>query len=178
MIFKGLTDKFKRISGSKFLKQELPKRLELGPVRTGSKKVGIILDLDKFPNLDQFEDLKSLLKLQPNSIHLIGYRRNPGKDYSYSTPIFSDRDLGWNGVVENQNAAEFIEREYDLLLNYFNENNLMMQLLSIRVKSRFRVGFDGLDPDFNDLILICDPGDFELFKSELTKYLKVLVKWK
>lgn len=177
MIFKGLTDKFKRISGSKFLKQELIKRLEIRPKRTGAKRVGIIIDLDKFSNPEKFEDLRRLLNLDPNAIHLIGYRRNPAKDNALSSSIFSDRDLGWNGVVENNNVLEFLDREYDLLLNYYNENNLMMQLLSIRTKSQLRVGFEGLDPDYNDLILLSDPGDFELFKSELEKYLKVLIKW-
>ena len=134
MIFKGLTDKFKRISGSKFLKQELIKRLEIRPKRTGAKRVGIIIDLDKFSNPEKFEDLRRLLNLDPNAIHLIGYRKNPAKDNALSSSIFSDRDLGWNGVVENNNAFEFLDREYDLLLNYYNENNLMMQLLSQKLQ--------------------------------------------
>lgn len=177
MIFKALTEKFKRISGVKYLKQELPKPRELMKKTGGEKRVGIILDLDKFSNPEKFSELNSLLNLQPNSLFLIGYRRSFSKEGTFSTPIFSDRDLGWNGMVENSNALEFTDREYDLLLNYYNENNLLMQLVSIRSKARLKVGFDGLDSDFNDLILLLDPGNFELFKSELKKYLTILMKW-
>jgi hypothetical protein len=177
MIFKGLTEKFKRISGAKYLKQELPKPREIIKKSGREKRVGIILDLDKFSNPEQFSDLNKLLNLPPNSLFLIGYRRSNSRESSFSTPIFSDRDLGWNGVVENSNAVEFTDREYDLLLNFYNENNLLMQLVSIRSKARLRVGFEGVDPDFNDLILLLDPSDFELFKSELKKYLTILTKW-
>ena len=49
-----------------------------------------------------------------------------------------------------------------------------MQLMSIKTKARFRVGFREIDSYFNDLILDLPLQDFKLFKQELKKYLGVL----
>ena len=53
----------------------------------------------------------------------------------------------------------------------------MMQLLSLKVKARMRIGFAGIDPAYNDLIFGGDPTDFGLFKAEIKKYLAVLKEW-
>lgn len=177
MILKGLTEKFKHKSGVKHLRQQLQKPRETVDRSSGIQAIGVIVDLDKFTNPEQFYELIDAFSLRPNAVKIIGYKRFYDKNSPYATPVFSDKDLGWNGAIENSYALEFLNREYDLLINYFTEDNLVMQLMSIKTRARIRVGFSGVDPAYNDLILGVDPADFGLFKKELKKYLAVLNEW-
>lgn len=174
MFLKGLKDKFKYKSGLKYLKRELAHPRTVPDRKMGIRSVGVILDLDVFNTPEVFYDLIDTYGLRPNAIKIIGYKRFYDKNSPYATPVFSDKDLGWNGDIENSYALEFLGREYDLLINYFNQNNLLMQLMSIKSSARMRVGFAEVDSEYNDLILGCDIQDFQVFMKELQKYLLVL----
>ena len=173
-MFKGLKDKFKYKSGVKYLREELSRDRPAPERRRGVHAIAIIADLDTFDRAEVFSDLIEAFGLRPNAIKVIGYRRFYDTNSPYATPVFSDKDLGWNGEIDNSYAQEFLSREYDILINYFTEDNLPMQLMSVRTRARMRVGFADLDPAFNDLIFDCDLQDFGLFKKEMKKYLEVM----
>ena len=48
--------------------------------------------------------------------------------------------LFYGNIVSND-ANEFISYDYDLLINYFGDNKILT-LISSKVNSKFRVGFD------------------------------------
>ncbi|WP_209399964.1 hypothetical protein [Pseudozobellia sp. WGM2] len=173
-MFKGIKDKLKYNSGVKFLKQELTKELPTINRSQGISSVGCIVDLDHFEDANVFFEFVEDYKLRPNAVKIIGYKSFYDKNSPYSTPVFSDKDLGWNGNIENSYALEFLSREYDLLVNYYTEENLLVQLMSIKTKARFRAGFKDVDMVYNDLILDAPLKDFKTFKTELKKYLGVL----
>ena len=174
MILKGLQEKLKYKSGEKFLKQEL-KRPGIKSARSkGITSVGCIVDLDQFDDSNVFYDFVDEFSLRPNSVKIIGYKTYYDKNSPYSTPVFSDKDLGWKGKIENGYALEFLSREYDLLINYYTEEKLLLQLMTLKAKSRIKVGFGGVDEKLNDLIIKTSLGDFKTFKAELKKYLVIL----
>jgi len=174
MLFKGLKDKFKHKSGLKYLQREL--KTVPAPVnrKPGIRSVGIIVDLEKFNREERFYQLVESLGLKPNAVKTIGYREFYDKNSPYATPVFSDKDLGWKGVIENSYALEFLSRDYDLLINYFDQPRLLPQLMSVRTRAALRMGFSGVDPVYNDLILHSPLSDFETFKKELKKYMILL----
>ncbi len=174
MFLKGLKDKFKYKSGLKYLKEELNNPPEALERAKGIRSVGIIVDLDSFDHAELFFDFIDEFQLRPNAVKIIGYKGYYDKNSPYATPVFSDKDLGWNGNIENSYALEFLSREYDLLVNYYTKDNLMMQLMTIKTKARINVGFAEVDSSFNDLILEADLQDFKTFKDELKKYLQVM----
>ena len=174
MFLKGLKDKFKYKSGLKYLKEELNSPPEILERSKGIKSVGVIVDLDSFDHAEQFFDFIDDFKLRPNAVKIVGYKSYYDKNSPYATPVFSDKDLGWNGNIENSYALEFLSREYDLLVNYYTADNLMMQLMTIKTKARINVGFAEVDRSFNDLILDIDLRAFSTFKLELKKYLQVM----
>lgn len=172
-MFKRLKDKFKHKSALKFLKEELGKSTQDIDRSKGITSVGCIVNLDKFEKSELFFEFIEEYKLRPNAVRIIGYKSYYDKNSPYSTPVFSDKDLGWNGTIENSYALEFLNREYDLLVNYYNEENLLLQLMSVKTKARVKVGFKEIDEKYNDLILNIPLKDFKVFKQELKKYLKV-----
>ena len=174
MFIKVLKDKFKVKSGLKHLKEELKKVSPTINRKRGISSVGCIVDLDQFNNADVFYELLEEFSLRPNAVKIIGYKSFYDKNSPYSTPVFSDKDLGWNGAVENSYALEFLNREYDLLINYYTQESLLMQLMTLKAKARIKVGFGEVDENLNDLILNVPIKDFKMFKKELKKYLVVL----
>lgn len=174
MFFKGIKDKFKHKSAVKFLKEELLKPGATVERSSGITSIGCIVDLDNFEKPELFFEFVDEYKLRPNAVKIIGYKNYYDKNSPYSTPVFSDKDLGWKGAIENSYALEFLSRDYDLLVNYYNEDNLLLQLMTVKTKARVKVGFKEVDQKLNDLILEIPLKDFKTFKLELKKYLKVL----
>ncbi|MFT6370281.1 MAG: hypothetical protein ACJAUQ_001314 [Maribacter sp.] len=174
MFLKGIKDKFKQKSGRKFIKRALQKPTLASTRKGGISKVGFIVDVDKFDKVDLFYEFLEAFKLQPNAVKIIGYKNYYDKNSPYATPVFSDKDLGWNGDIENSYALEFLNREYDVLVNYYDESNLLLNLMSIKTKARLKVGFKKVGPEFNDLMLDTPISNFNTFKTELKKYLSAI----
>jgi hypothetical protein len=174
MFLRGLKDKFKYKSGLKFLKKGL-RSPGAAPERSkGISFIGVLVDLDAFDRAERFHEFSESFGLRPNAVKVIGYRSFYDTNSPYSTPVFSDKDLGWNGAIHNSYVNEFLSREYDLLVNYYSKPNLMLQLMSIKTRARLRVGLAEVEMDYNDLILEVAMGDFATFRDELHKYLKVM----
>ncbi|MDX1314476.1 MAG: hypothetical protein R3356_03150 [Eudoraea sp.] len=142
--------------------------------KQGIQSLGVIVDLDSFPRAESFEEFIEVFGLRPSAVKVIGYKKDYDTNSPYATPVFSEKDLGWHGEIDNGYAQEFLSREYDVLINYYSEKNLMMQLMTVKTQARIRVGFASVDKTFNDLIVDCSMKDFDLFKNEIRKYLNVL----
>lgn len=173
-MFKGIKDKFKHKSALKFLKGEMSKPGTTTNRSNGIASLACIVDLDRFDKAELFYEFVEEYKLRPNAVKIIGYKSFYDKNSPYATPVFSDKDLGWNGNIENSYALEFLSREYDVLVNYFDQENILLQLMSIKTKARIRVGFKEVNQSFNDIILNIPLENFNVFKMELKKYLRVL----
>ncbi len=175
MFFKGLKDRLKYKSALKYMKEELQRPpMTFNRSRAGIHLVAVIVDLEQFPKTEVFEEFVTLFKLRPNAVKVMGYKKEYDQNSPYATPVFSEKDLGWNGHIENGYAMEFLSREYDVLINYYNEKNIMLQLMTLKTNARIKVGFSTVDKTYNDIILDCPLQDFDTFKNEVTKYLNVL----
>ena len=134
MFLKALKQKLKQKSARKYVKQLLSGPIANTKKGHGIASVGCIVDLDKFEDVNLFYQLVDEFKLRPNSVKIIGYKSFYDKNSPYATPVFSDKDLGWNGAIENGYALEFLSREYDVLLNYYSDEQLLLQLMSYRYR--------------------------------------------
>ncbi|WP_350292063.1 hypothetical protein [uncultured Croceitalea sp.] len=174
MIFKVIQDKFKVKSGLKYLEDELGKSKPLSNRKPGVSSIGCIVDMDKFPDPEVFNKLITDFSLQPNGVKIIGYKKDEAAHSPFGIQFFTDKDLGWNGTIENGFVSEFVDREYDVLINYYTDDKLVLKLLTARTNARIKVGFPAVDAKLNDLIFDTPIQNFEVFKTELKKYLKVL----
>lgn len=174
MFLKKLNEKLKIRAGRKFLQQGLNSPSRVVNRKKGISSVGCIVDLDKFDHANMFYEFVEEFSLHPNSVKIIGYKGFYDKNSPYSTPVFSDRDLGWKANIENSYALEFLNREYDLLVNYYTDDKLLLQLMTLKTRARLKVGFGEVDRNLNDLIMNTPMEDFRTFKKELGKYLRIL----
>lgn len=177
MVFKAIQDKFKAKSGHKYLEDELKKPRPFTD-KKGVSSIACIVDMDKFSDAEAFQGLRQQMGLKPNAVHVMGYKRGQDKHGMFSIPFCTDKDLGWNGSIENGDFSEFSGRHYDVLINYFTEDRLVLKLMSTKINARLRVGLKEADNDMNDLIFDCGLKDYKTFMTELEKYLKILKELK
>ena len=59
-------------------------------------------------------------------------------------------------------------------ISSLDNEKLLLQLMTLKTKARLKVGFGNVDKKLNDLILNTPIEDFQTFKKELGKYLRVL----
>lgn len=166
---------FKQKSKQKYINKLLnSRRLEFKQGKI--KNVGIILNLKEFDQFEAFLTFFKSLEIQDNKISVLAFVEN----YKQVNPLwgnyFSSKDFGWKGKLKNIELKNFLDNEFDILISFYKQNVLELNLVTAKSKANFKVGLSGLDDRLYDLILDVDTNDFKLFKSELTKYLTVLNK--
>ncbi|NAS30898.1 hypothetical protein GTQ40_07945 [Flavobacteriaceae bacterium R38] len=170
-----LLKKLKEISAQKALKKALNQ--ENSYSKTGNEKIksfACILNVDEFNHMEVFEELAKEIGLRQDQFKIVGFSALNTDMSNYSIPVFSAKDIGWNGTIENGDINEFLSKEYDLLLNYYETPSLALSLVSISTKAKLRVGIHQNNEIYNDIILKVKASEYLKFKPELIKYLSIL----
>jgi len=166
---------FKQKSKQKYINKLLnSRRLEFKQGKI--KNVGIILNLKEFDQFEAFLTFFKSLEIQDNKISVLAFVENDKQVNPLWGNYFSSKDFGWKGKLKNIELKNFLDNEFDILISFYKQNVLELNLVTAKSKANFKVGLSGLDNRLYDLILDVDTNDFKLFKSELTKYLTVLNK--
>ena len=146
------------------------------PTSDKIKNIGILIDETYFfekenliKNLIDFGFLK-------NDIHILLFRNSIKKADQFLFPIFSNKDLNWNGSNNNQDVKNFTNQKFDLLINYYDAEKAALILVSAQSKASFKVGFSSIDIRLNQFIIQSNVENYKIFISELLKYLKILKK--
>ncbi|MEX1382402.1 MAG: hypothetical protein AB1Z17_03310, partial [Lutibacter sp.] len=90
--------------------------------------------------------------------------------------LFSSKDFGWYGKINNDTLKNILTKKYDLLINYSKIDYLYNNILLLHSKVAFKVGFASLDNRFYDLLINCKTSEIALFNKEVRKYLEILNK--
>ncbi|MDO5608056.1 MAG: hypothetical protein Q4G08_06330 [Capnocytophaga sp.] len=144
-------------------------------VRSGVlQKVGCIIDMDIISNVEPLVQLVESFGLRPESIVFLGYRKQSNDTHIDGIPFLVDKDISWKGKIRNYHADRLAEQEYDMLINYFDQPKLPLLLLSSSVRAKLRVGVEGIDNQYNDIIVQCPLKDEITFANELKKILQTL----
>ena len=171
MIFKNL----KRKSLKKGLDTHLNERDTSG-INAKVKSIGFLVDEAYSPDFEKFYDIFKEFKLQPKDVKVFSFVESKKKLPSLQQNQVQNKDFDWKGNLHNQNAQEFLDKEFDVLVGYYPEQHQILDVLVASSKAKFKVGFHGTDERLYDLLLHVPFKDFTLFKSELKKYLEVLGK--
>jgi hypothetical protein len=95
---------------------------------------------------------------------------------SLSQDQFCQKDISFRGVVRGASANKFLEKPVDVLLYMSPEKHIYLDTIAAHSAAKFKVGFEGGDPRFFDLMLAINPNDTVSVIAELTKYFKILGK--
>jgi len=170
MIFKSLHNKLlnKKIINSLI---KLSKEYRVKPKKI--QTLGCIIDPSLSISVDNFIDLSNSIQLKEKDIKIITFQENKNTFNVFSSMNITPACISFMGNLNGKDSLEFISFEYDILINFF-KNNKFLTLLSSKTKANFRVGFDSVDSELNDLIFSQQIIKYADFKSELIKYLKMI----
>ena len=170
---------FSKLKESTLRKKTNKLTLRLDESRMISQKeiqsVGIV-------TLDQ---ISSKIDIQSQVESVLGLRNT--KMYSFkkfnkldqaSYKHFTEKDVNWKGHFTQQNFVSFLEQPFDLLIGYFNEKNLYLELAVLHSKATFKVGFSNVNSNLYDIEFVEQIEHIEAYILELKKYLQILKKLK
>ena len=137
--------------------------------------VAIVLDEKLGIDEGVFIKFASLLKVAKSKVSVLLYA---DKNLQLPNTKLKRQRIGYDDITlfgkVGTDTNEFFRNDYDLVLNYFNRSNMILKLLSLKCKGKFRVGFGNVDHRLNDLILDFEPRQTEQFLQESIKYLRII----
>ncbi len=135
-------------------------------------KVGCIIDTNLDIDYFQILELMEKIGLKQKDVKIISYSDTAFND-PFSKMRISKDSINFYGKIVSADANEFISYDYDLLINYFGDNEILT-LISSKTNSNFRVGYSESNKNINDIMFSNFFNNFEKFSNELIKYLKFL----
>tara|TARA_B100000073_G_scaffold280436_1_gene241037 strand:- start:118 stop:639 length:522 start_codon:yes stop_codon:yes gene_type:complete len=135
-------------------------------------KVGCIIDTNLDVDYFQILELMEKIGLKQKDVKIISYSDTAFND-PFSKMRISKDSINFYGKIVSADANEFISYDYDLLINYFGDNEILT-LISSKTNSNFRVGYSESNNNINDIMFSNFFNNFEKFSNELIKYLKFL----
>ena len=138
--------------------------------------VGILVDETLFKKKETLIDQLINNGIDVNNIRLLVFKDKIQKKETYNYPIFSQSDLSLIGKIINKDAEAFIAEPFDLLINYYDLEKVSLIIATNESKAKFKVGFETIDKRLNHFIIESKIEDYDIFVTELFKYLKILNK--
>jgi len=138
--------------------------------------VGLIIDESHFLETNALKQEIISNGISGDNIKIIVYRDHVKDKELYSEPTFGLKDLNLKGEFTQQPINDFISEEFDLLINYYDEENPFLLLLTHNSKAKFKIGFSVVDKRLNHLLINIALEDYKSFAQESFRYLKILNK--
>jgi hypothetical protein len=143
-----------------------------------NKIVKIILLID-----ESHQDFKSkiLTKIKEfgfkeENIFLLIYNQKLEKDKIYEFTTFSKDSFSNFGKIKSDELNFILKKSFDLLINFYENENLILDYVSQEIKADFKVGLSNSNIKNNQLIVNCKLIDINTYLSETIKYIKILNK--
>ncbi len=158
----------------KIIKKSLAK-YQPGTMPDAVTTVGVLTGEHYFKHRDAI--VKELIKqgIAEKNIEVQSYRDSvSSKDVVKD--CFAYGDISLNGSFKKEETTAFVNRQFDMLISYYEDEKLPLVAMTLKSKAKFKVGFSVVDSRLNDFTITITPQKHEVFVSELFKYLKILNK--
>lgn len=167
--------KIKYQSLRKHVEKTLTKR-DISQRNTPLKYLGFLVDEIFFDDFEKLYDFGTDIGLQRKDVKIFTFVVTRRKIPSLRQNQITNKEFNWRGTIHNQNAQEFLDFPFDVLIGFYKEKHEFLNAMVAQSKAKFKIGFNAHDERLFDLLLAVDPLDMDAFKAEVIKYLKVLKK--
>lgn len=170
---------FYRIIKEFFLKKVVNKGLlgyKLEDSEDKIKAIGILIDESDFSNRELILKELNSYNLNVESIEVLVFKDKIKAKEIIQEPFYTLKDLTLTGKIEKTEVLDFIEKSFDLLINFYEEPKASLNMIAKKSKAKFKVGFSTVDKRINHLIIHSEIENAKVFIAELIKYLRILNK--
>lgn len=140
------------------------------------RSIGVLVDASIFPDFPFLKDLAGVFNIKESEIEVLYYHADKRMATQINGNTFSDADLGFGGKFKGEAVNDFVSRPFDALINYYDQDELLLNLVALQSKAEFKIGFAGEHRQINDFSVVTSPKEINLFVTELKKYLPILNK--
>lgn len=140
------------------------------------KTIGIIFDENYFHEKNDLINELTKRGINDNQCKILVFKNKIKKNEVFNYPIFTYRDLSWNGNILKNEVQEFSNQPFDLLINYYDTEKTPLLAITNQSKASFKVGFSTIDKRLNHFMIATNAENYKVFIEELFKYLKILNK--
>lgn len=139
------------------------------------KTIGIIIDKKDFSDIMPLK--KALLKkgFSKEQLSFLVYNHDKVAIVGKETWIGS-ADFTSSGVLKNDEVASFLEKQFDLLINYYDIESLVLLWASSHSKAKLKVGFASVKTHINHFSIELTTDKYSEYIDELFKYLQLFKK--
>ncbi len=167
-------DLIKKLSLKNIVKHNLAKTQAPTPKKIVT--VGLLIDGTKFFDIEPLMAEFNKYGIEDKYIRALVLTKNKSAENTSNIIYIRSKDIGMSGEITDNNIKIFEDYRFDMLVNYYDSNQINLTYLSSLSKADFRVGFR-LDNKLVNHFMIDSPiFDYKLFVEELFKYLNVLNK--
>ncbi|WP_418636693.1 DUF6913 domain-containing protein [Winogradskyella sp.] len=171
MILKAFKEKSNRKYVNKLLTERKP-TVNNNKIKT----IAVLLNASEFHEFEVFRVYFKELGLTSPKHKIVAFTMDDKLDYNQWNAHFSPKDFGWKGKIKNIDLEDFINEPYDMLLCFYKNPVLQLNLITAASKANLKVGISNEDERLYDLIIDVELKDINIFKQELKKYLNILKK--
>ncbi len=127
-----------------------------------AKRIGILYTLDDVPDYERVSDFVTRLQGDHKEVKALGFVKNKTLVQRFlpklSYDFFSGRDLTWFYKPIHSQVRDFIEKEFDLLIDLSIRDNFPLKYISGLSNALFRVGcFSNENTRYYDLMIDLKP---------------------
>lgn len=172
MIFKGLKDRALKKGMEKLLKKRGDNSNGVNQLKT----LAVLIDASKEINILSLVKVADELGVKSSNLKVIAFK----EDYDEKeggigeANYFGAKGVSSNGSFKSNFLKDFVIKDFDVLINFYSTDHLIINYVAAASQAKFKVGFAAVDHRINDLIISSAYGETNLFISELKKYLKIL----
>jgi hypothetical protein len=139
------------------------------------KSIGALADVDLFRNYDFTGKLIKSFGLAPNQVQVVLIDPTGKNQNILDAPeAFGEDCFGLYGKIKNSTLEEFIDKEFDLLVNYCSTDWIFTQVILERSRAKLKAGFEGEGERWQDLGIKLPVNKMDAFHEELVKYLRIM----
>ena len=120
------------------------------------------------------------LKISINNVYIIVLNQNKIDltETRFKRKIYISKDeISMTGDIKKE-INYFFNRKYDLLVNFFDQKEILSELISSKCFSKLRIGFSKANPQINDIVFNFGLNEKKTFLSESMNYLNSFIKQK
>jgi hypothetical protein len=175
----GKNTMFYRIIKDFLVKKQIKKSLALGLFAVSNepiKTIGILVDGIHFSDKDKLVNEFNKYANGNFKVNLLVYRNKAKKDESIEYSYFTKSDIGFTGSFSKGEIDDFVAFPFDLLVNYYDDSNADLELITSSSKAKFKVGFASVNKDLNHFFVTTFVDKYMDFTQVLFDYLKILKK--
>ncbi|QCX39788.1 hypothetical protein FF125_15575 [Aureibaculum algae] len=136
--------------------------------------IGVLADSRLFGGYDISRNLSQKLKMPHKSLEIIIFENLKDDFVTQHYNTFTEKDLGMFGKPKASNVLDFVNADYDLLINYCSHSSIYTNILSMRSKAKFKVSFANEElQNLYDFTIAVEGNKIDVFNDELAKYLQI-----